>query len=486
MFRRLAQDEQGVALVLALISMLVLSSLSASVLLSSAVNHRSSYNSANATHAFALAEEGLADAEGVLYTKVTGGCTSNCVPTSSFTQDGGTVSYSGTLSGSTWTMTGTGTINGTSRKVSAQATVGASQTIPDPSIWNYLYTDNKNSCFTLQGGSTVAVPLYTQGPVCITGGAHFTGSDLEVGGSLTIGGGSNIGTSSSKIAKLEIAGTCSQLNTGLPNPGCAGNGPLIYASTVGNTVSPVLTMPTVDLAGTYATQKASTQTGCPAGLLDNDGTLNNSVASVNLFPTNSSYDCKVGTNEIKWNATGSWTQGTLLVNGEFYFDGSLSLGGGMHVTYTGGGTLYFTGTVTIQGGTSICGGVGGNPSGCGGWTPASWNDPTKTATCAANGGCNVLTFVAGCWANSTGSSLVTSACGHVTGGATFEAGELVKTNFTLDGGSIDQGPVIADTISVAGGTSILQKMPFYYLPAGTPTDTTSVPSLPSAPTNWSG
>jgi hypothetical protein len=158
----------------------------------------------------------------------------------------------------------------------------------------------------------------------------------------------------------------------------------------------------------------------------------------------------------------------------------------MHVTYTGGGTLYFTGTVTIQGGTSICGGVGGNPSGCGGWTPASWNDPTKTATCAANGGCNVLTFVAGCWANSTGSSLVTSACGHVTGGATFEAGEMVKTNFTLDGGSIDQGPVIADTISVAGGTSILQKMPFYYLPAGTPTDTTTVPSLPSAPTNWSG
>jgi hypothetical protein len=63
---------------------------------------------------------------------------------------------------------------------------------------------------------------------------------------------------------------------------------------------------------------------------------------------------------------------------------------------------------------------------------------------------------------------------------------MVKTNFTLDGGSIDEGPVIADTISVAGGTSILQKMPFYYLPAGTPTDTTSVPSLPSAPTNWSG
>ena len=153
----------------------------------------------------------------------------------------------------------------TSRKVSAQATVGASQTIPDPSIWNYLYTDNKNTCFTLQGGSTVAVPLYTQGPVCITGGAHFTGSDLEVGGSLTIGGGSNIGTSSSKIAKLEIAGTCSQLNTGPAESRLRGQ----RAADLGeHGRQHGLAGPDdadVDLPGTYATQKAATQTGCPAG-----------------------------------------------------------------------------------------------------------------------------------------------------------------------------------------------------------------------------
>jgi hypothetical protein len=170
----------------------------------------------------------------------------------------------------------------------------------------------------------------------------------------------------------------------------------------------------------------------------------------------------------------------------FFFDGSLNLGGGMHVTYTGGGTLYFTGTVTIGGGSSICGGVGGSPSGCSGWTPASWNDPTKTSQCASSGGCNVLTFVVGCWSNSTGSTLTTSACGYVTGGSTLQAGMLVKTNFSLDGGSVDQGPVIADTISVSGGTNFLQKMPFYYLPTGTPTDMATVAAPPSAPTNWSG
>ena len=121
-------------------------------------------------------------------------------------------------------MTGTGTMNGMTRRVSAQASVGASQTIPDPSIWNYLYADNRNSCLTLQGGSTIAVPLYVQGPLCI-GGAHFTGSDLEVDGNLSINGNSNIGTSSSKIAKLEVAGTCTQRAPGAESRPATATGP---------------------------------------------------------------------------------------------------------------------------------------------------------------------------------------------------------------------------------------------------------------------
>ena len=58
--------------------------------------------------------------------------------------------------------------------------------------------------------------------------------------------------------------------------------------------------------------------------------------------------------------------------------------------------------------------------------------------------------------------------------------------FYLTGGSVDQGPVLADTINVAGGTNISTMMPFHNLPSGTPTDTNTVPSTPQAPTNWSG
>src|SRR5271155_159767 len=114
--------------------MMVLSSLTAAVLFSTTVNHRNALRSSEGDRAFALAEDGLADAEGRLYTAVSGGCTSTCVPASSFTQDGGTVGYSGSLSGSTWTLSGTGTVDGLDRMVSAQANVPPPQVIPDPTI----------------------------------------------------------------------------------------------------------------------------------------------------------------------------------------------------------------------------------------------------------------------------------------------------------------------------------------------------------------
>lgn len=489
---RLGREESGIALVLALISMLVLSSLTAAVLFSTTVNHRNALRSSEGDRAFALAEDGLADAEGRLYTAVEGGCTSNCVPASSFAQDSGTVSYSGTLAGSTWTLSGTGTIDGLSRSVSAQANVPPPQTIPDPTIWNYLYSNSQTSCLALSGGSTINVPLYTQGPLCISGGAHFTGSDLEVNGALTIGGGSNIGTVSQPITKLDIAGTCTQTGTGLPNPVCDGKTGLIHASTVGSSVSPTLTMPATNFSAVYAAQAAAAKTGCPAGLFDNDATLNDSLSAASLtnalfpvtyYPAPSSYDCHVGTGELKWTQVSGSSNGTLLVNGTFIFDGSLNLGstnGGQKVTYVGGGTLYFTGSVFVDGGAALCGG----PSGCPNWNPGGY-DPTQTTQCS---GCNVLTLIAGCWANSTGSIIATD-CADLSGGTTTQAGIMAANKpgaYYLSGGSVDQGPVLADTINVSGGTSISTMMPFHNLPSGTPTDTKTVPSTPQAPTNWSG
>lgn len=487
MTRRLVSEEQGVALVLALITLTVLSFTTAAILTATAVNHRSSLKSAQGKQAFALAEQGLADAEGVLYTAVDAGCVSDCVPSATVDAGSGSIAYSGSLAGTIWTLTSTGTVGGVGRTVSEQADVPPPQTILDPTIWNYLYVNSTSSCLTLTGGSQIKVPLYTPGSLCISGGSTFTGSDLEVGGGLTVpDSGSSIGSSSSKITKLDVGGTCYQQKSGKTWP-CNGNGPTIWATTAGTAVSPSLTMPTYDLAGLYSTQKAATTSGCPAGLLDNDTTLNASAGTVNVFPTNSSYDCVVGGNELKWNAAGSWSQGTLYVKGSFVIDGSLDLSGGMHVIYTGGGTLFFTSSVKVEGGTSICGGSSGSNN-CTGWDPGDWNNSAKQSQCVANGGCNVLILVASCWkANTTGGTqFVSNPCVDITGGSTLQTGTYSAKNFTLEGGSVDQGPVIADTMSIAGGTNILQMLPFYNLPQNTPTKTSTVTSPPGAPTNWSG
>src|SRR6266568_2600494 len=67
MLRRLAREESGIALVLALVTMAVLASLTTAVTIAVTVNHRSAGQSANADIAFSLAQLGLAYAEGKVY-----------------------------------------------------------------------------------------------------------------------------------------------------------------------------------------------------------------------------------------------------------------------------------------------------------------------------------------------------------------------------------------------------------------------------------
>jgi CheY-like chemotaxis protein len=64
---RVVQDEQGVALVLAMMAMTVLSLLTAVLLAVVVVNHHTTMHSSDARRAFGIAETGLASAEGNLY-----------------------------------------------------------------------------------------------------------------------------------------------------------------------------------------------------------------------------------------------------------------------------------------------------------------------------------------------------------------------------------------------------------------------------------
>ncbi|HEY2776350.1 MAG TPA: hypothetical protein VGI77_00470, partial [Gaiellaceae bacterium] len=472
--QRLAGEERGVALVLALIIMAALAGTTAALVLPGAVNQRSSLKSADARQAFALAETSLAYGEGAVY------AAAGVIPTTPQTivsqPGGGTGTWQAAEVNDgcncTWSITATGTVDGVDRTITAVATDASTTTVTDYSVWNYLYSDSTSVCTTVSGGVTVSVPILTRGNVCITGGGHFTGSQLKAGGTLTDTGGSNVGTVGTPVATVEIGGctawntdgTCktttttpctlqpsSTVTVAVGTNPCDGKHAPLYATSIGGSLDVTPQMPCIGqptswdpqctgtnagswstLTTAYSAQKALTKTGCPANLFDNDTTLNNSDASISSAMFGSTaYDCKVGTNEIKYTPSGgSCGTGTMVVSGTLYFDGSLSMGCGLKVVYSGQATMYFTGTVTQAGGTQLCG-----IASC----TASWNPATAG-----------IIFIAGCWTNSTGTTLASSKCVYITGGSSGQWGAYATTAYQIDGGSSNMGPVLANSLTIGG------------------------------------
>jgi len=456
--------------------MAVLASLTTAVTISVTVNHRNAGQSANADKAFSLAQLGLAYAEGKVYSAASTHTSAAISPTS-FSQDGGTATYETSVAadGITWTMIGTGAYRGTTRIIKATANIPSAITTTDPSVWNYLYADSTSGTCqtTISGSNVVNVPIVTRGDLCLTSSAAISGgagTQLIVGRNLDVSSSKGIGTTAAPLATLVVNGTCNSVTTGTGV--CDGTHSPIYASKISTALPFNLSLPAVDLPGIYASTNPGPATGhdCQAGsgvpspFFDSDHTLNNSVASVNLFP-NSDYDCKVGTNEIKW----THSTNSLYVKGEFLFDGSVTWNGGTEVDYTGQGTLYFTGTITTGGSFSLCG-----IANC----TSSWNPDT-----------NGLILIADCWSNSTGSVLVSQAttghyCVDYSGGNKIQVGTYCLTDYHISGSGTNWGPVLANTLTLGGSTSTL--IPFHVMPPGTPLNSITTYLPATAPTNWNG
>jgi hypothetical protein len=487
LMRRLRHEESGIALVMALIIMLVLAGTTAAIVVPGQVNQRSALTSADERQAFALAESALAYGEGAVYAAGQTGKSPVVGDHDIGTQPGGGDGYWSAVVGAdgiTWTITGTGTVNAVTRRVHAQATDPSSTTVTDSGVWNYVYADAAgSSCATSMNGSvTISVPIMVRGDLCISGSLNFTGSQLQVGGNLTVSGSAKIGSSTTKITSLQVGidststSTCQSVTPG--TGACDGAHSPIYANSVVKGMSVTPQMPCIgqpsswdsQCTGTnngtwaklhtyYDAQAALTKTGCPTNLFDNDTTLNNSDASISsVMLGNTDYDCFVGTNEIKWTHSSK----TLLVNGTFYFDGSLTLSG--TIVYSGQASLYFTGGVSMGNNSSFCG-----ITNC----TSSWNPDV-----------NGLIFIAGCWSNSTGSTLIASGCVNLSGGATAQFGVYCTTDYSTAGGSSNMGPVLANTLNLGGSTASL--IPFHYMPPGTPLSTRFVTVPEQPPTNWSG
>lgn len=492
MARRLIADERGIALVLAIVTMLVLGSLTSALLFSVAVNHQSAYHSANSERAFGLAEQGIAYAEGRLYAAPVSGLTDpSTLPGATAPFDSGEGwTYSGSYDSGTrtWTLTGKGAYNGVGRSVVVQVPINVmTNTVvhDDTSVYSYMFANSNTECVNLQGNGAVTVPLYSNGCVNLQDHTQFKGNDLEVGTYLTLGPNAGVGASTQKIGSMNVVGGCTGRVTSCGN----GNTSPIYANSVGTTLTPPnLSLPTITLVEQTPTCGAGS-TGVPSNYFDTDSTINNPTRALAgiLFPS-TAYDCKINaTNEIKWDGSTNLT----VTGGPFYFDGSLALAGQTNIIYTGSATMFFSGTIGMSGQAWVCGVTGVTTTTSHGHTSYSCNTQWDPAGTRNGGVTNEIVFVAGCWANTTGTSFVTVAsgggyCVDLAGQNTFQVGTVLNTDYHSGGNAVNYGPVVANTLTVAGNPG--QLLPFSVLPAGAPTtnSTSTTSTSGGKPYNWNG
>jgi hypothetical protein len=196
------KSERGMALVMAIGIMTVLA------ISGTTVTYYATANSGHATRAkgkqsaYALAEAGINAALSVLsssFQPATPTALPTCPTTSTAASvEGGSYVYCGTLSGTTWTISSTGTIkNPATPSGNLNWTLTRSVSIwglnngSSIAAWSRIYNDDTTSCFDIPEGVIIPSNVGTRGNLCLDG-SEITGSTTEVavGGTVTLTSGS--------------------------------------------------------------------------------------------------------------------------------------------------------------------------------------------------------------------------------------------------------------------------------------------------------
>ncbi|MDQ3777516.1 MAG: hypothetical protein M3310_01410 [Actinomycetota bacterium] len=433
-------DERGVALIMAVGVMMVVTLILVTVLTFTSANARSTHYANADAKAFALAEAGLSDALARLnYVAINENpYVTTSVGTGSRTLNGGTASFTGSLTGLTWTLTGTGSVASpypggapVTRSVTKEVLVTVQNT---PWAWNYA--DAATGCLTLNNNAIFAAPLFTRGNLCLSNGAVFTGARLHVGGTVNGNTTGSVGTSSAPIESANIVGGC------LPGPHPCNASDRVYALSRTSNPSP-LTKPAVDLAGWYQRAKPGPNQPCTAGIgipggFDNDTTLNRSRATFDLTPA-TPYDCRVYDGSGNLVGRLSWTPGfpgTLLVDGTIFIDGDIRHTGS--AVYSGRATIYSSGTVTMTNSSLLCGVATCDNS----WDPSA----------------NLLLLVAGSSTDTVGLL--------IDNNGVYQGAAYTVNDYFLDNNAQNWGPVIARQFTIDNNAGLTK--PLAFLPPGAP------------------
>jgi hypothetical protein len=502
------RDERGIALIMALGILTVLTITVIALLTYSNDNLRSvNYGKARVT-AYSMAESGIAQALAVLNLPANNALTSTLLPQVTTKADGSAcpspstsecVTWSGsfTQQTATWLITATGQVpnprnaNPVTKTLTVQVVIRPTLNGPlNNQAWNYIYSanddGNHSTCdMTIDQSVDVATPLYVRGDLCISNGGLVTqgshGTSLVVGGQLTLSNANQnfVGATKSgstltvnPINEAYIGSGCVLANGALHSP--CGSADNVYATTIGTTPPTPISPPTVQWDSWYNAASPGPKFPCVSGISSGttpvfedqttNPTRNDSVPTAwNLTPSTADYDCSTGSGggEIKWNHTTK----VLTVNGTVFIDGSAYIDGAGVISYTGESTLYLSGTFLLKNST-LCAVVNAGGTAC---DTANWDPNQKTMIVVANGnGDNGLPV---------GDS-VQLVSAYFQGGIYGTNGVDLTTSSNVD------GPMLGSPVKL--GQSVNTTFPFIsFVPAGTPGNPT-VFAQPSAPSGFDG
>lgn len=469
------RDESGIALIMALAVMLVLTILVTGTLAFTSFTSRDASLKQSGQSAYSLAEAGLSQAKAQLYQHYYNSdrttknyqtvydptwFTASGVPSSqqSPTSTAACTSTSTCMSWGpqSWTATGSPNVKGvlvlqgTGRVPNptggAQLTRTVTDTVyveqlpqytPPPSYWTELYSGSTGQPCDLQLGQTVNAnaPIYVAGNLCLTSAASIEGSavTLKVQGNVRLqNGGADIGKTT-KVTSVQVGGGCVKSNNGSYITPC----PINTSTTQiwdnsGNTTAPapaVETLPAVDWTGISNEQTAST-VSCTNGV---------SLSSATFYLTPSSgagstgYTCTIK-DGVSGGTVGSITYNssahTVALYGYLYFSGNLDISNGTPVTYTGVTSLFVAGTVFASNGTVLCVHV-------------------ASGTCDV---ANALNTSSSDYWDTTKSLLIIEAKGLMSStNLSFQGGLYSATEINLGGGQgSTQGPLVSPSLIIPG------------------------------------
>jgi hypothetical protein len=319
----LLRREHGIALVMTMSVLSVLTISGMTLYLYTTENARSGNYSKQSELSFSLSEAGLNNAMAVLSNPSNNALDPALLPSSeataqTATYEGGTAKWWGTFdwTKAEWTITTVGlhdNPNGKNlapvrRHLTAKSSVEPTQTQPNNNpAWNYIYAKQTGfTCdVTVSNNLSGASRFYVAGNLCINNNASITSESLIVHGHLDLSNNAAVGSTGTRV-ETYVGGNCVYGNGSWAVP-CVGNqdsrriySKLMPSGAVGVSNSPVvIPAPVADFPGWYENAMPGPARGCtyssgtPPTFDTNYPTRDNNVPTVDLTPA-TSYTCRVG------------------------------------------------------------------------------------------------------------------------------------------------------------------------------------------------